>query len=123
MIRLSASIESQESSQACTEPSADLEAPGLRGRSTGTTDPTHDQVLAGLEDLGSVTRENNGKYTVTLGPETEVQEAPRGKDIDEQLAVDVRRILKQAGYAPDGATPTRDLHQRDHGDGQWGEPS
>jgi hypothetical protein len=80
------------------------------------------QVLSMLEDLGSVTRENNGKYTVTLGPETEVLEAPRGKDIDEQLAVDVRRILRQAGYAPDGATPTRDLRQRDHGDGQWGEP-
>jgi hypothetical protein len=43
----------------------------------------------------------DGKFTVTLGPETEVLEAPRGKDIDERLAVDVRRILRQAGYPPE----------------------
>ena len=40
------------------------------------------EVLAMLEDLGTVTHEHNGKFTVTLGPETEVFEAPRGKDIE-----------------------------------------
>ncbi|HEY5283926.1 MAG TPA: hypothetical protein VIM14_14135 [Polyangia bacterium] len=52
------------------------------------------QVLAMLEDLGTVTQEHNGKFTVTLGPETEVFEVPRGKDIDEQVTVDVRRMLR-----------------------------
>lgn len=81
------------------------------------------QVLALLEDLGTVTQEHNGKFTVTLGPETEGFEAPRGKDIDEQVTVDLRRMLRQAGYAPEDAEPVPDTHQRDHGDGQWGEPS
>ncbi len=81
------------------------------------------EVLSVLEDLGSVTQEHKGKLTVTLGPETEVLEAPRGEDIDEQLTVDLRRMLRQAGYAPTGETPTLDTRQRDHGDGQWGEPS
>ena len=63
-----------------------------------------------------------GKFAVTLGPETEVFEAPRGKDIDEQVTVDLRRMLRQAGYEPDGAKPVPDTRQRDHGDGQRGEP-
>ena len=80
------------------------------------------EVLAMLEDLGTVTHEHNGKFAVTLGPETEVFEAPRGKDIDEQLTVDLRRMLRQAGYAPDDAEPVPDTRQRDHGDAQRGEP-
>ena len=80
------------------------------------------QILAMLEDLGTVTHEHNGKFAVTLGPETEVFEAPRGKDIDEQLTVDLRRMLRQSGYGPDDAEPVPDTRQRDHGDGQWGEP-
>jgi hypothetical protein len=59
------------------------------------------QVLSLLEDLGSVKKEHNGKFTVTLGTETEVFEAPRGKDIDEQVLVDLRRMLRLAGWAPD----------------------
>ena len=59
------------------------------------------QVVSLLEDLGSVNHEHNGKFTVTLGTETEVFEAPRGKDIDEQVVVDLRRMLTQAGWAPD----------------------
>ena len=75
------------------------------------------QVLSLLEDLGSVKREHNGKFIVTLGPETEVFE-PRGKDIDEQVTVDLRRMLGQAGWAPDDEAPTPETRQRDHGDGQ-----
>jgi hypothetical protein len=81
------------------------------------------EVLSLLADLGTVTEEHNGKFTVTMGPETEVVEAPRGKDIDEQMTVDLRRVLRQAGWAPDGGEPTSDKGERDHGDGQWGEPS
>jgi hypothetical protein len=74
------------------------------------------QVLSLLEDLGSVNQEHNGKFTVTLGPETEVFEAPRGKDIDKQVIVDLRRMLRQAGWAPDDGTPTPDTRQRNNGD-------
>jgi hypothetical protein len=80
------------------------------------------QVLALLQNLGATTEEHNGKWKVALGPETEVLEAPRGKDVDEQVIVDLRRMLTQAGYAPDGSPATLDEHRRDHGDGQWGEP-
>ena len=58
-------------------------------------------VRALLDALGA-TEETNGKLTVTLGPETETIEEPRGKDIDQQLIVDLRRMLRGAGYAPTG---------------------
>jgi hypothetical protein len=81
------------------------------------------QTLSLLENLGTVAQEHNGKFAVTLGPETEVIEAPRGKDIDEQMVVDLRRMLTHAGFAPDGQAPVADTRRRDHGDGQWGAPS
>ena len=59
------------------------------------------EVLSLLDNVGTTTEERNGKFRVTLGPETEVFEAPRGKDIDEQVIVDLRRMLRQAGLAPD----------------------
>jgi hypothetical protein len=45
------------------------------------------------------------RSTDRVGPETEVFEAPRGKDIDEQMAVDLRRMLRQAGFGPGGEAP------------------
>jgi hypothetical protein len=57
-------------------------------------------VLSLLETVGTVTEEHNGKFKVALGPEIEVLEAPRGKDIDQQLIVDLRRMLTNAGFAP-----------------------
>jgi len=32
-------------------------------------------------------------------------------------------MLKQAGFAPDGSPAITDQSARDHGDGQWGEPT
>lgn len=58
------------------------------------------QVLSLLEAVGTVAKEHNGKLKVTLGPETEVVNPPRGKDIDQQLIVDLRRMLTNAGLAP-----------------------
>ena len=81
------------------------------------------QVLAMLEEVGTVTHEHNGKFAVTLGPETETVAAPRGKDIDRQLTVDLRRLLQQAGYGPEEAEPVPDTRQRDHGDGRGGNPA
>ena len=60
---------------------------------------------------------------VALGPETEVLHPPHGKDIDEQTLVDLRRMLRQQGFGPAGEPPTADQRSRDHGDGQWGEPT
>jgi hypothetical protein len=81
------------------------------------------RVLSLLEAIGTVTEEHNGKVKVALGPETEVLHTPRGKDIDVQMVVDLRRMLKQAGFAPGGVPATPDHRSRDHGDGQWGEPT
>jgi hypothetical protein len=81
------------------------------------------QVLSLLENIGTTTEERNGKFKVALGPETEVLERPRGKDINEQLIVDLRRILRQAGFAPDGGASAPDERDRDHGDAQWGAPT
>jgi hypothetical protein len=55
------------------------------------------QVLSLLNAVGIVEEEHNGKLKVTLGPETEVLERPRGKDIDVQMVVDLRRMLTSAG--------------------------
>ena len=60
----------------------------------------HD-VLSLLESVASVTRRHDGRFAVTLGAETEVLEAPRGDDIDEQLVVDLRRMLRGAGIVPE----------------------
>jgi hypothetical protein len=81
------------------------------------------EILGLLENLGTVTEEHNGKFAVTVGPETETIETPRGKDVDAQLVVDVRRMLTNAGFAPDGQAPVPDTRHRDHGDGQRGAPS
>jgi hypothetical protein len=58
------------------------------------------QVRALLEAVGTVTEEHNGKLKVTLGDETEVLQPPREKDIDQQMIVDLRRMLRRAGLAP-----------------------
>lgn len=81
------------------------------------------EVVSLLEAIGTVRYEHNGKLRVSLGPETEVLPAPHGKDVDVQVLVDLRRMLKQAGFAPDHSAAIADHGERDHGDGQWGEPT
>ena len=58
------------------------------------------QVLSLLETVATTTEEHNGKVKVVLGGETEVLQPPRGKDIDQQMIVDLRRMLTLAGFAP-----------------------
>jgi hypothetical protein len=58
------------------------------------------QVRSLLEVVGTTTEEHNGKLKVALGRETEVLQPPRGKDIDQQMIVDLRRMLTAAGFAP-----------------------
>lgn len=63
------------------------------------------EVLSLLETVGDVVEEPNGRYRVTLGGETEVVDRPHGKDVDVQLLVDLRRMLRKAGFEPpDDAT-------------------
>ena len=81
------------------------------------------EVVSLLDAIGTVTHEHNGKLRVLLGSEAEVLPAPHGKDVDVQIVVDLRRMLKEAGFAPDGSPPIADQRTRDHGDGQWGEQS
>jgi hypothetical protein len=81
------------------------------------------QVVSLLEEIGDVTHEHNGKLKVKLGPETEVLSTPQGKDIGVQMVVDLRRMLTEAGFAPDGAPAVPDERSRDRGDSRWGEPS
>lgn len=85
------------------------------------------EVESLLEAVGTVTREPNGKVVVSVGPETEVLHPPRGKDVDRQMIVDLRRMLENAGYSPD-RLPLLELRelgdepQRDEGDSRWGAP-
>ncbi len=60
------------------------------------------QVVSLLEAVGQTKQEHNGKLVVTVGTETEVLHPPHGKDVDRQMLVDLRRMLKNAGYGPDG---------------------
>lgn len=55
------------------------------------------RVKSLLEAVGTTTQQHNGKLEVTIGGETEVLQPPRDKDIDQQLIVDLRRLLTRAG--------------------------
>ena len=61
-------------------------------------------VLSLLEAVGTVTVHKDGKLVVTVGSETEYFEPPAQKDLDTQTVVDLRRMLRKAGY---GATDHR----------------
>lgn len=58
-------------------------------------------ILSLLEAVGSVDENHDGKFVVTLGSKTETFERPRHKNVDVQVVVDLRRILRSAGYASD----------------------
>ncbi len=60
----------------------------------------HD-VLSLLQSVATVTEEPRGRFTVTLGSETESFDAPRHHDIDEQQVIDLRRMLRSAGVTPE----------------------
>jgi hypothetical protein len=57
-------------------------------------------VMSLLEAVGTVTERHDGKLAVKIGSGREFLEPPRGKDIDEQMVVDLRRMLAHAGYGP-----------------------
>jgi hypothetical protein len=57
-------------------------------------------VMSLLEAVGTVDVRRDGKVAVKIGPEQEFLEPPAGKDIDDQMIVDLRRMLREAGYGP-----------------------
>ena len=57
-------------------------------------------VTSLLEAVGSATVRHDGKVAVKLGSELEFLEPPAGKDVDDQMVVDLRRMLTNAGYRP-----------------------
>jgi hypothetical protein len=57
----------------------------------------HD-VLSLLEAVGSLEQRHDNMFLFRLGPETQVFTRPKGKDIDVQQLVDLRRMLSNAGY-------------------------
>jgi hypothetical protein len=54
-------------------------------------------VVSLLEAVGTVDVRHDGKVAVKIGSEREFLEPPAGKDIDEQMVVDLRRMLSKAG--------------------------
>lgn len=56
----------------------------------------HD-VLSLLRAIGEVNEEHNGKIKVSVGGEAETLHRPSGKDVGEQMVVDLRRMLGAAG--------------------------
>ncbi len=64
-------------------------------------------VLSLLEAIGEVTEEHNGKFKVAVGGETETLERPNGKDVGEQMVVDLRRMLAAAGITGEGLRERR----------------
>jgi hypothetical protein len=57
-------------------------------------------VVSLLEAVGTLTVRHDGKVEVKVGPELEFLNPPAGKDIDDQMVVDLRRKLTDAGYRP-----------------------
>jgi len=55
-------------------------------------------VLSLMGAVGTVEEKHDGKFTMTLGDETETLERPRHKDVDAQEVLDLRRMLTAAGY-------------------------
>ena len=59
-------------------------------------------VLSLLQYIGQVDERHDGRFKVTIGGETEIFDKPKHKNIDEQQVVDLRRLLRAAGYVVDG---------------------
>jgi hypothetical protein len=58
-------------------------------------------VVSLLEAVGSVTQHHGGKVAVRIGSDTQFFDIPAHKDIDTQAVIDLRRMLRAAGYRLD----------------------
>jgi hypothetical protein len=58
-------------------------------------------VISLLNATATVEEKRDGKYTVTLGEETQTFERSKHKDIGAQEVLDLRRMLSGAGFSPE----------------------
>jgi hypothetical protein len=58
-------------------------------------------VVSLLDAVATVNERHDGKLSVALGGETEILDKPHGKDIGEQMVLDLRRMLTKAGLRPE----------------------
>jgi hypothetical protein len=59
-------------------------------------------VVSLLEAVATVHETHKGKMLVRIGDESETFEPPRHKDIDAESLANLRRLLRKAGYGPEG---------------------
>jgi hypothetical protein len=57
-------------------------------------------VTSLLDAIGTVDVHKDGQVAVRVGSQSAFLTHPDGKDIDEQMVIDLRRLLSQAGYEP-----------------------
>jgi hypothetical protein len=69
----------------------------FRHPASGNLDWRH--VVSLLETVGTV-EDDGANIKVTLGGETQLLRRPKGKDVDTQMVVDLRRMLTEAGWEP-----------------------
>jgi hypothetical protein len=55
-------------------------------------------VLSLSEAVGTVEERHDGKYLIRIGGESEVFTRPKGKDIQIETVLDLRRMLSAVGY-------------------------
>lgn len=63
-------------------------------------------VLSLLNAVATVQETHRGHYLVTIGDQSQTFERPRHKDVSAEEVTDLRRLLRSAGYGPDGSPPT-----------------
>jgi hypothetical protein len=64
-------------------------------------------VVSLLNAVGTVEERREGKVKVTVGETTEFFDPPRDHNAGDKQVVELRRLLRDAGYGPD-ARPTTD---------------
>jgi hypothetical protein len=57
-------------------------------------------VVSLLNAVAETEERHDGRFKVTLGDEIHVFDPPRHKDVDTQMLMDIRRMLKSAGFGP-----------------------
>jgi hypothetical protein len=60
----------------------------------------HD-VLSLLQSVAEVTEGHDGRYKVALGGQAVTLDAPAHHDVNEQMVIDLRRMLNNAGITPE----------------------
>ena len=58
-------------------------------------------VISLLEAVGEVEEKHDGRFRISVGGEVEVFDRSHNKDISIEQVIDLRRMLKNAGYGPE----------------------